>query len=432
MSKFVNSMRWRSRRSMRRRGAMLVLVAITLIILLIAAAFSVDVAYMYLVREELHIATDVAAKAAVAELSRGGTKSDAIDQAIAYAAKNSVAGGPLHLTSSDIEVGGVTCVANGRWLFTTDSSQLTAASVTARMTEDTAAGAVNLYFGRLLGVNKFRPTMTSTAAFVRNKVCLCFDRSRSMTFDTSGNSESWPTSSHGFPYGVPPAASRVAIGNRTYDYRWLYPPCNNSRWYYLSIAANTYLDVLNTMPVETPVALLTWASSTSNSSSRDYRGNYHTYTGETLNTRSSRTYYSGNTLDSTFVTSYDGIRSAITARSGVTMLGGTDMNSGLQRAVDLFAETDDGLSWNKVIVLFSDGRYTVGANPVTHAAANAADANIVVHTVGFLLDNTGSGDRTLEDIAAATGGQHFSATDGDSLRAAFEELARTLPIILTH
>ena len=45
--------------------------------------------------------------------------------------------------------------------------------------------------------------MTSTAAFVRNKVCLCFDRSRSMTFDTTGNDESWPTSASGYPYGVP-------------------------------------------------------------------------------------------------------------------------------------------------------------------------------------------------------------------------------------
>ena len=42
------------------------------------------------------------------------------------------------------------------------------------------------------------------------------------------------------------------------------------------------------------------------------------------------------------------------------MLGGTDMNTGLQEAVDLFAATDDGLPWNKIIILFSDGCYNIG------------------------------------------------------------------------
>ena len=116
------------------------------------------------------------------------------------------------------------------------------------------------------------------------------------------------------------------------------------------------------------------------------------------------------------------------------MLGGTDMNSGLQDAIDLFAATEDGLPWNKIIILFSDGRYTVGYDPVTNAAVNAANADIVVHTVGFLLNgaDAANGGPTLEAIAAATGGRHYLATDGDSLKAAFEELARTLPVILTH
>ena len=417
-----------------RKGAILVLVAVSLVILLIAAAFSVDVAYMHLVREELHVATDAAAKAAVTGLSLGGTKTDAINQAIAYAAKNSVAGAPLHLDSGNVQIGRVAYVANGRWTFTADAMPLTAASVTAPMASDTTAGPVRLIFGRLLGVPTFSPTTTSTAAFVRNKVCFCFDRSRSMTFDTSGVDESWPTSGLGYPNGVPPAAGSVEIDGDTYDFRWLYPPCTGSRWHYLSIAANTFLDALTTAPRETPVALLTWASSVDNSASIDYKGSYHTYTGNTLNTSSSRTSYSGYTLDSTFVTSYTPIRTAISAKNGVTMPGGTDMNTGLQQAVDLFAATDDGLPWNKIIILFSDGYYNIGSNPATHAALNAANANIVVHTVGFLLNaaDSSAGAPTLQAIATATGGRHLLATDGASLKAAFAELARTLPVILTH
>ena len=51
---------------------MLVLVAVGLVILFAAAAFSVDLAYMFLVREQLHAATDAAAKAAVVVLAQGG------------------------------------------------------------------------------------------------------------------------------------------------------------------------------------------------------------------------------------------------------------------------------------------------------------------------------------------------------------------------
>ena len=39
----------------------MVLVAVTLVILFVAAAFSVDIAYMFLANEQLHVATDAAA-----------------------------------------------------------------------------------------------------------------------------------------------------------------------------------------------------------------------------------------------------------------------------------------------------------------------------------------------------------------------------------
>jgi len=417
---------------------MVVLVAVTLVILLVAAAFSVDIAYMHMVREELHIATDAAAKAAVTGLSQGGTSDDAINQAITYAGKNTVAGAPLQIDSSNVKLGGVTYVRDGRWTFTEDATPLTAASVTVNMQQGSTPGAVNLFFARLLGSSTFSPSATSTAAFVRNKVCLCLDRSRSMTFDLTGESESWATSPLGYPYGVPPSAGNVRIrrGRRTYtyDFRWLYPPCNGSRWSYLDPAVNADLDELENAPTETPVSLVTWASSTNNASSRDVNGKYHTYTGATLNTSSSITYYSASTLESTFVTSYDTIRSVVTEKGGRSMLGGTDTNSGLQQAVDLFEATEDGIPCNKIIILFSDGMWNVGDDPVTHAAVNAANANIVVHTVGFMLSDADAayGNQTMADIAAATGGKFYRATDGDSLRAAFEELARNLPVILTQ
>lgn len=420
-----------------RKGAMLVLVAVALVILLAAAAFSVDVAYMHLVREELRIATDAAAKAAVTKLSLGGTEDEARSLAVTIASKNRVAGKALTIDAANVQLGCSTYATGSRWAFTKDATPLTAASVTVNMAGNTTPGTVNLFFGRLFGTSTFSPTRTSTAAFVRNKVCLCFDRSRSMTFDLSGINERWPTSSSGWPTGVPSSAGAVKIGKTTYDFRWLYPPCNNSRWYHLANGANTFLDVLDELRASnamvTQVALLTWGSSYDNSNSKDVNNKYHTYTGRTLNTSSSRTTFTAYDTNASFVTTYATIRSTIAAKKGVTMLGGTDMNAGLQEAVDLFESTKDGLRWNKIIILFSDGCYTT-TNPVNSAAVSAANADIIVHTVGFLLNNEDSsiGEPTLKGIANATGGRYFKATDGASLKKSFEDLARTLPVILTQ
>lgn len=420
---------WRNR-----KGALVVLVAVSLVLLVVAAAFTVDIAYMQCVRQELKIASDAASKAAVTALSQGGTQADAINQAIAYAAKNNVGGAPLKIDASNVSLGGVSYVSNARWTFTKNATPVTAASVTVNMQSGTAPGAVNLFLGKLLGTSTFSPSTTSTAAFVRNKVCLCIDRSRSMTFDLSGEDEDWPTSSSGYPSGVPNSVKAVKIGSKTYDYRWLYPPCNGSRWSYLDVAVNAYLDELQNAPTQTNVSLITWASSTNNSTSKDVNNKYHTYTGATMNTSSSQTSYAASSLDSGFVTSYSTIRTVISNKGNKSMLGGTDTNSGLQEAVDLFADTEDGIPCNKIIILFSDGMWNVGSNPVTNAAINAKNANIVVHTVGFMLNSSDAnyGNEAMSGIAAATGGKFYRATDGASLKESFEDLARNLPVILTQ
>jgi Flp pilus assembly protein TadG len=430
---------------------MIVMLAVGFVILLAAAAFSVDVAYMHLARAELHVATDVAAKAAVTGLALGGSETEAKNQAIAYAAKNTVAGAPLQIDSSHVTLGKVTYLSDSRWTFTAGESPLTAATVTVNMADGTTPGAVNLFFGRLFGRSTFSPTMTSTAAFVRNKVCLCFDRSRSMTYDTTGTSNSWPTSSLGWPYGMPSTVKDTS----SCDYREIYPPCIGSRWYYLTQAANTFLNALRESTVETPVSLITWGSGITNAAyNNGSRTNkkYYTYTGtiitaddgsETysiaLTSSSSTTEFvvTAETPDSPFATTYTGIRNVLRDKTCFSMLGATDMNTGLQKAVQLFLDDakTDKTPWNRIIILFSDGYYSDGyANPVTNAAVSAKDANIVVHTVGFLLNTTDQtrGAVTLQSIANVTGGRCYIATNGAQLETAFRELARSLPVILTH
>lgn len=62
----------------RRRGAMLVLLSVMLLLFFVAVAFSVDIAYMHLVRGELRTATDAAAKATAQTLARAQDVGQAI------------------------------------------------------------------------------------------------------------------------------------------------------------------------------------------------------------------------------------------------------------------------------------------------------------------------------------------------------------------
>ena len=53
-----------------RKGAMLVLIAVVLVVFIVMTVFAVDVAFMHLVRTELRTSTDAAARAASEALIR--------------------------------------------------------------------------------------------------------------------------------------------------------------------------------------------------------------------------------------------------------------------------------------------------------------------------------------------------------------------------
>ena len=147
-----------------RSGAMIVLMVFSIVLFLITAAFSVDVAYMQLVRCELRVATDAAAKAAAAELSRSQSDANAVQEAIDVANANSVAGRSLVIQASDVEIGRADLQPDGSWAFTNGTPH-TAVRVTALMSDATPSGSVQLYFGRLLGFSEFTPQRISTASY---------------------------------------------------------------------------------------------------------------------------------------------------------------------------------------------------------------------------------------------------------------------------
>lgn len=175
-------------RQSNRAGAMMPLMAVTMVFLFVAAVFAVDLSRMHNVRSELRTATDAAARAAVESLSRNNSESDAIQAALDIAQLNLVAGQPLELDPSKIVFGASLQNEDGSFSFV-DKSELDPSSrttivnsvqVLGERTSESSDGHVNLIFGGLLGVDNFEPVQSATAARLDRDIALVLDRSGSM------------------------------------------------------------------------------------------------------------------------------------------------------------------------------------------------------------------------------------------------------------
>ncbi len=170
-----------------RRGAIVVLVSILMIVFVILVAFSVDVSYMALIRSQQTAAVDAASKAGISTFVRtNGDYAAARTAAIEVAKQNLVANRPLLLSSDQIEFGRSDLQANQTWAFTKNGLPTNAVRIRSLMSETTAAGKVDLFFSKTFSDGTFRPYHVSIASNFDQELCLVLDRSHSMCFDESG------------------------------------------------------------------------------------------------------------------------------------------------------------------------------------------------------------------------------------------------------
>lgn len=169
-----------------RRGAMIPMIAITLVILAIGLVFSIDVAYMHMVRAELRTATDAAARAGAETLARTQDPNAAIDSALAVANLNSVSGAGLELNRDQVVLGSIARGDDGRFEFTEGQFPLTSVRVIGDRTSSSPQGVVPLFFGPLLGQTSFQPTQVATASSSVRDIALVLDRSGSMGIEENG------------------------------------------------------------------------------------------------------------------------------------------------------------------------------------------------------------------------------------------------------
>jgi len=117
------------------------MIALTLIVLIIGVIFSVDIAYMHMVRAELRTATDAAARAGAEALARTQNR---------------------------------------------EVEPLTSVRVEGERSENSAQGPVSLFFGQFLGQSEFQPTQVATASSSVRDIALILDVSGSMNITEDG------------------------------------------------------------------------------------------------------------------------------------------------------------------------------------------------------------------------------------------------------
>ena len=173
------------RRNQAESGAIAVLMAISLAVIMGFAALGFDLAYVRLARLQMQNASDAAAHAAIVNYGLTRDVSLASTAAVTVANANTVLGRPVQLQSGD--------VVFGVWDFSqppgsansfSQTSPFNAVSVNARRSDTTASdGFVSLSFGRAMGFTQANVARTSIGAFRTRDMIIEMDVTGSFILD---------------------------------------------------------------------------------------------------------------------------------------------------------------------------------------------------------------------------------------------------------
>jgi Ca-activated chloride channel family protein len=357
-----------------RRGAMMVLVAVCLPVVLILCAFAVDVAYIQLTRTELRTATDAAARAGGRVLSLTQDPSAARAAAIEAASRNKVGQKPLAIGDAEIQFGRSSRPGGvGRYVFddAVPPEKVNSLRVTGLRTAGSLSGPIPLMFGAMPGHANFEPVKTAIATQLDRDIALVLDRSGSMTRSAAGADLGWGGS------GTPAPA-----GCRFLD---------------LTDAVDAFLSELNATPQQELVSLSTFSTS--------------------------------STLDLDLAADYTGIGDQLDDMASAYPGGWTAIGLGLEDGMQTLQNPAARPYAVKTIVVMTDGIHNTGINPEDVAEFIHENEGVTVHTVTFSDE---ADIIRMQLTAELGGGQHWHATDAASLINAFREIARNLPTLLTE
>ncbi|HEY1598984.1 MAG TPA: VWA domain-containing protein [Pirellulales bacterium] len=169
----------------RRKGAIAVLAAIFMVVMLGMVAFSVDVGYIANTQAELQRACDASALAAAGALVNGNGAATTAAQS--YLAMNNVAGRAIDPSNMTVNFG---LWNTNSFAFTSSSSTPSAVQVTLLDNNE------SLFFGRVLNKNSVNLQAKSVAMYQPRDIMLVLDFSASMAYDSQFRN----ASTLGLPY----------------------------------------------------------------------------------------------------------------------------------------------------------------------------------------------------------------------------------------
>ena len=378
-----------------RRGVVTVLTALLLVAIMGVAGLLLSSAALQLARAELQMATDAAARSAVIQLE--ATQSVDASRATAQdiAARFRVAGNSFALKTGEVAFGQTTRKTNGRYTFTKDASPMNSVRVQGRKTKSSLAGPVNLPFGGFVGHPNSEVSITSIAARLDYDLCLVLDRSGSMAWDLSQDRFSYPAS----------------IAHRPLIEKYFSPPeAVGSRWSVLSDCIDEFLGILATREVPAKVGLVTFAS--------DYEF------GQFQSVRV--------TTESDFTVNFNALMTQTQNIGTHPLIGGTDIAAGLEQARVLLTTSSEARpkTAHPAVVLFSDGIFNEGIDPVSQAASMYQSHGIVIHSVTFGAELPAR--QTMDQVAEVAGrGMSLHADTAAELLNSFRAIANSLPVMVT-
>ncbi len=174
----------------------------------------------------------------------------------------------------------------------------------------------------------------------------------------------------------------------------------------LNIALGAFLDQLEQTPQDEHVALVSYSSNT-----KECGFTYHL-----------------SDINSDLVSDYTVIRKVMKDLSSRPVKGQTDISAGIDNGIKVLTGSKARPFAVKTMIVMTDGIHNLGPEPIL-SAQNAAKKDIVIHTITFSAD---ADIKRMEAVAAATGGRHFHAPTAEALKDIFQQIAATLPVMLTN
>ncbi|MFG0288940.1 MAG: VWA domain-containing protein [Rhodopirellula sp. JB044] len=366
-----------------RNGSVTVLLVVLLPVLFMLSSYAINIAYIEAVNAEVQITTDAAVQAAGRAYIQSGDENAALVAAQDAAARNQISGKTIPITASDLEFGSSlrTSMSDG-YDFTPVSGGQDGNAV--RLTTNALRNATSPVFSPLfptMGVDvQIRPQRTAISTQSTMDVALILDRSGSMAYASDETAD---------PY-VNPAAAPPG---------WTFgdPAPPNSRWLDVVASVQSFKNYLEESPQKEKLSLSTYSDTTS--------------------------------TEQILTFEYQSILDGLNVHTNQFNGGGTAIGTGLYEA--LGAITDESVARPyavKVMILLTDGIHNTGTSPES-ASWSIKDAGVTLFTITFSNE---AGQNRMKNLAENCGGLHFHAVDATQLTAAFEDIARRLPSLMTE